>query len=68
MTPMEFSQLHASERRVLLEGNRVLNDEKEEARRQAMDGDAGRRESVREANRQRVAEHSGALREKWGVA
>jgi hypothetical protein len=38
------------------------------ARRRARDGDSGRRQAVREANRQQVSENRGELREKWGVA
>jgi hypothetical protein len=52
----------------LLEGNRVLATEEQRARQAAVDGDNGRRQAVREANRQQVRENSDELRQKWGVA
>jgi aspartate/methionine/tyrosine aminotransferase len=65
--PRELAQLHAAEKRRLLEGNRVLATEAQRARQAAVDGDNGRRQAVREANRQQVRENRDALREKWGV-
>jgi hypothetical protein len=65
------AQLHAAEKRRLLEGNRVLATEAQRARRAAVDDDdddGGRRAAVRAANRQQVRERSDELREKWGVA
>ena len=66
--PQDLAQLHAAEKRRLLEGNRVLATEEQRARQAAVDGDNGRRQAVREANRQQVRENRDALREKWGVS
>ena len=63
-TPQELTRLQLG----WAARKRAEQQAKERARKRARDGDNGRRQAVREANRQQVKNNEAALREKWGVA
>jgi len=63
-TPQELTRLQLG----WAARKRAEQQAKERARKRARDGGNGRRQAVREANRQQVKTNEAALREKWGVA